>query len=281
MGSKRIGIVGLGLIGGSLGLDLQKLGHEVYGIANRKENAVRAKERGLAQFISTSPNLLSNCSIIILALPLPQLLNPKSDLITALPINAVITDVGSVKKPVLDRWRELHPRFVASHPMAGTIENGVEAGQPQLFKSKPWIATPEAKTDMTALKEVKALATSLGSKWISTDAETHDEAVALISHLPVFISAALIKAVSHNRTHELLDLTKAIASSGFKDTSRVGGGNPALGVAMATNNTYAVLDALKAYRSTIEELEKIIRAKQWKELEQELQDTQKNRSDFL
>jgi len=99
--AKNIGIVGLGLIGGSLGLDLQKLGYKVYGITHREQTAKKAKERKLAQIISTDPHALKNCSIIYIALPLEQILNPSSVLINAIPKNAVVTDVGSVKVPVL------------------------------------------------------------------------------------------------------------------------------------------------------------------------------------
>ena len=92
--SKNIGIVGLGLIGGSLGLDLQKLGYTVYGIAHREETAKKARERKLAQFVSTDPAALKDCSIIYIALPIDQLLKPSSVLINAIPRNAVVTDVG-------------------------------------------------------------------------------------------------------------------------------------------------------------------------------------------
>ena len=104
--------------------------------------------------------------------------------------------------------------------------------------------------------------------------------MALISHLPVFISAALIKTVNSEKEENLVNLAKAIASSGFKDTSRVGGGNPNLGVAMATNNTAAILESLKSYRTAIDQLEEMIRKKQWGRLEKELKDTQSKRSAF-
>ena len=133
--SKNIGIVGLGLIGGSLGLDLQKLGYTVYGITHREKTAQKARERKLAQIISTDPSVLKNCSLIYIALPLEQLLNPSSSLINAIPRNAVVTDVGSVKVPILNTWNKLHPRFVASHPMTGTEESGVNAGRYNLFKN--------------------------------------------------------------------------------------------------------------------------------------------------
>ena len=114
MESNRIGIIGLGLIGGSLGLDLQTLGFNVHGLVNRASTAEKAKQRGLAQVISTDTQILSECDLIILALPLENLLKPSSFLINALPKTAVITDVGSVKTPILNKWRLLHSKFVAS-----------------------------------------------------------------------------------------------------------------------------------------------------------------------
>ncbi len=281
MGLKRIGIVGLGLIGGSIGLDLQSLGYEVYGLVNREQTAKKAKERGLAQFISTNPSIVSSCSIIIIALPLPQLINPTEKLINALPKNAVITDVGSVKFPVVEVWSKIHPRFVGSHPMAGTIETGVEAGRQNLFKHRPWITTPIKTTDKDALDVINELALELNSHCITTDPKSHDQAVALISHLPVFISASLIHSVQKEPNKDLLTLTQTIASSGFADTSRVGGGNPDLGVAMASFNTSAILDALKSYRLSIDQFEEIIRSKQWAKLQSELQKTQLSRPEFL
>ena len=138
-----VGIVGLGLIGGSLGLDLRALGWSVQGLVHRTATAERALERGLVDAVSTDPLCLSACDLVILALPIPALLAPDSTLLKALPRSAVVTDVGSVKQPVLEVWRSLHPRFVPSHPMAGTASAGVEAGQVGLFRGRPWIATPE------------------------------------------------------------------------------------------------------------------------------------------
>ena len=151
--SENIGIVGLGLIGGSLGLDLQKLGYTVYGITHREKTAQKARERKLAQIVSTDPSVLNNCSLIYIALPLEQLLNPSTALVNAIPRNAVVTDVGSVKVPILNTWNKLHPRFVASHPMTGTEESGVNSGQYNLFKNKPWIVTPNKETDQKALEK--------------------------------------------------------------------------------------------------------------------------------
>ena len=278
---RSVGLVGLGLIGGSLGLDLQALGCEVHGVTHRQVTADRALERGLVQSVSVDPQSLAGCELVIWALPLNRLLDPDPVLVQALPKDAVITDVGSVKGAVLKAWRSLHPRFVASHPMAGTAEAGVEAGLPDLFKGRPWVATPESSTDPDALAVVEAMARALGSIWLVADADRHDQAVALISHVPVLVSAALLQAVGSERDPAVLDLARKLASSGFADTTRVGGGNPQLGTAMAAQNTEAVLKGLAAYRWSLEQLEEAILEANWDQLESVLAHTQSLRPEFL
>ena len=279
--TKRVGIVGLGLIGGSLGLDLQANGWDVQGFVHRSVTAERAKERGLVSDVSTDPACLDGCDLVILALPIPLLLHPEPSLLEALPAEAVITDVGSVKQPVLEAWRGRHPRFVASHPMAGTALAGVEAGIKGLFRGRPWIATPEPKTDPSALAMVQSLALSLGSHWLTAAAAQHDQAVALISHMPVLVSAALLRAVGDERDPEIRRLALVLASSGFADTTRVGGGNPDLGVAMASTNREALLRSLAAYRWSLEQLEDAVLQENWPQLQIELKRTQALRPGFL
>ena len=275
-----VGIVGLGLIGGSLGLDLRDLGWSVQGLVHRTATAERALERGLVDAVSTDPACLSSCDLVVLSLPIPALLAPESTLLEAIPESAVVTDVGSVKQPVLEVWRSLHPRFVASHPMAGTASAGVEAGQAGLFRGRPWIATPEAGTDPTAVEVVRTLAHDLGSQWHTASAEQHDQAVALISHMPVLVSAALLRTAGDERDPEIRQLAQSLASSGFADSTRIGGGNPDLGVAMASSNSAAVLKALAAYRWSLEQLEDAVLRNNWQQLHRELQRTQSLRPDY-
>ena len=276
-----VGIVGLGLIGGSIGLDLRAQGIKVQGLVHRSSTAERAMERGLVSAVSTDPACLACCDLVILALPIPALLKPNAELLEALPAEAVVTDVGSVKQPVLQEWKGRHPRFVASHPMAGTAQAGVEAGQRDLFQGRPWIATPDAETDSAALAVVEDLARRLGSRWFTASAAQHDQAVALISHMPVLVSAALLRAAGDERDPEIRALAQALASSGFADTSRVGGGNPDLGVAMASSNREAVLKALAAYRWSLEQLEDAVIKTNWDQLHKELTRTQHLRPGFL
>lgn len=280
-----VGIVGLGLIGGSLGLDLQRLGLEVRGLVHRQTTAERAQARGLAQRVSTDPQLLTGCQLVVLALPLDRLLKPDPALVAALSAQAVVTDVGSVKLPVVERWQALHPRFVASHPMAGTAEAGVEAGVPQLFQGRPWVATPTAETDPAALQLVEALAALVGAQWLCCGAADHDRAVALISHLPVLVSAALIHTAHQQSAADpagqLPALVRQLASSGFADTTRVGGGTPELGTLMSRCNRVALRQALAGYRRSLEALESELERSDWSALQQALTESQHLRPQFV
>lgn len=279
--TKCIGIVGLGLIGGSLGLDLQALGYKVHGLVNKVTTAEKAQKRGLAQVISTNTKILADCDLVILALPLNQLIEPSQEIINALPKSAVVTDVGSVKAPILKVWNQLHQHFVASHPMAGNNNSGVEAGQMQLFKNCPWVVTPEKNTSPYDIEEVHKLAQALGCQWITTEAQKHDEAVALISHLPVLISASLLRSMKSEIDPSIVALAESLASSGFADTTRVGGGNPTLGTAMLAHNTSAILKSLKTYSLSLKKFEEEMLSQDWMKILKELEKTKNLRSHFL
>jgi len=279
-----VGVVGLGLIGGSIALDLRQQGLVVHGLVHRPATAERALQRDLVDRVSTDPAVLQGCGLVVLALPLDGLLDPDPKLLAALPPQAVVTDVGSVKQPVLERWQGLHPRFVPSHPMAGTAQAGVEAGLAGLFAGRPWVATPAVDTDAAALASVQDLATLLGAHWLCCPAAAHDQAVALISHLPVLVSAALLQAADRSAAaagDELGALVRALASSGFADTTRVGGGNPQLGTLMARSNRTALLQALQGYRHSLAALEQLVQQGEWSGLQGALQVAQQLRPEFV
>jgi arogenate dehydrogenase (NADP+) len=278
---RPVGLVGLGLIGGSLGLDLQAAGAQVRAWVHRPATAERALERGLAQQVSTTAEVLQGCGLVVLALPLDLLMAPGRALVDALPEDAVVTDVGSVKAPVLTVWSELTRRFVGGHPMAGTAQAGVEAAQRGLFQGRPWVTTPCASTDPEALEAVRQLALAVGSHHLSCPAEAHDRAVALISHLPVLVSAALLQAADQGAFGEERELVRALASSGFADTTRVGGGNPQLGALMCRWNRDAVLSALGHYQTQLQALQHAVEGKDWGALQEGLRQSQSIRPEFV
>ncbi len=276
----NIGIVGLGLIGGSIGLKLQKLNHTVYGCVNNVSNEKIAINRNLADVISCDYGILKNCELIILALPIKDLMNPSMELINSIPTNAVVTDVGSIKDPIIKKWEELHPGFIGSHPMAGNENKGAKAGEESLFENKVWIITPTPSTKKSSIEKLKKLILSMNCKIYETFPEEHDKAVSFISHLPIFLSSALIETANTKEDLSLVNLSQQISSSGFSDTSRVGGGNPDLGVDLAKNNRINILLALKIFKDKFNELEDIIIRKDWQLLKKKLEESHQARKKF-
>ncbi len=277
----KIGIVGLGLIGGSLGLKLQRLNHTIYGVANNKFNKTKAEEKKLANFVSCDLSLLKECELIILALPIQDLINPSDLLVKSIPKETIVTDVGSIKEPIINTWENLHPLFIGSHPMAGTEKQGVNAGFEGLFENAKWIITPTQKSDLNAISTLSELIKSMNCEICHASPKEHDEAVSLISHLPIFLASALIETVSNKNNQSLLDLTQKLAATGFADTSRVGGGNAQLALDLAMNNQINVLNAINNFKNNLNQLESYIKEKHWEILYNKLSEAKEIRENFI
>jgi arogenate dehydrogenase (NADP+) len=277
----KIGIVGLGLIGGSLGLDLRSQGHDVIGTSRRVETCQQAIALAAVDQAGTDLSILAAAEVIFICTPLSHLRTTVTQLIPHLPATTILTDVGSVKAAIVAAITPLWTNFVGGHPMAGTAESGIAAAQANLFAGNPYVLTPTPATPAAALAQVETLVRSLSAKLYHCSPADHDRAVAWISHLPVMTSASLIAACLTETDPAVRQLAQDLASSGFRDTSRVGGGNPELGVLMAQHNQSALLPALLAYRATLDRVIEQINQGDWPALTTELQTTQQARPKFL
>ncbi len=276
-----IGIVGLGLIGGSLGLDLKKQGHHVLGVSRNDSTTQRAISMGVVSQASVNMSLLSEAEVVFICTPLEFIIPTLEQLIAYLPSSCVITDVGSVKTPIVKGISAVWENFVGGHPMAGSTDSGIEAARSNLFNDNPYVLTPINTTPTTAIAVIENLIIQLGVNIHYCSPEEHDKAVSLISHLPVMTSASLIAACEKETDSQVHQLAQKFASSGFRDTSRVGGGNPELGVMMAKYNREALLMSLQKYRENLDELVGLIEREDWVSLEQILHSTQEARSKFV
>ena len=277
----NIGIVGLGLIGGSLGLDLRAFGHQVLGVSRHSETCQRAIERAVVDEASINMTLLAAADVVFICTPLAAIAPTVQQLIPHLSPDSIITDVGSVKTAVVEEVAPLWHNFVGGHPMAGTADSGIEAAVSGLFAGNPYVLTPVETTPPTAVKIVEEIVRSLTSRVYFCRPEDHDRAVAWISHLPVMVSASLIDACRSEADPAVLELAQQLASSGFRDTSRVGGGNPELGVMMARYNQESLLRSLMSYRHSLDQLIAQIEQEDWQSLEERLKQTQLERPKFL
>lgn len=276
----KIGIVGLGLIGGSLGLDLRAQGHQIYGISRQLETCQIALDRGIADYSSVDFKLLLETEIVFICTPLLAIASTIRQIVPYLKPNTIVTDVGSVKQPVVKECSPLWSNFIGGHPMAGTTESGIKAGISGLFKDAAYVFTPTTASKPENVAKLKEIALELKAVPHICDAQIHDRAVSWISHLPVMVSASLIKACLQEEP-DTLQLSRILASSGFRDTSRVGGGNPELGVMMAKYNRAEVLRSLYSYRDNLDKIANLIETEDWDSLEQVLAVNSQERSKFL
>jgi len=277
----NIGIVGLGLIGGSLGLDLRRLGHQVLGVSRQEQTCQQAIALGIADRASTNLSLLAEAQVVFICTPIAAIAPTVEKLTPHLSPEVVLTDVGSVKKAVVEEVAPVWSNFIGGHPMAGKAESGIEAAQSNLFAGNSYVLTPVETTPPTALQMVEEIVRSLTTKVYICTPEDHDQAVAWISHLPVMVSNSLIDACLRESEPTVSLLSQKLASSGFRDTSRVGGGNPELGVMMARYNQKQLLRSLVSYRQSLEQLIETIEKQDWQTLETRLQLAQLRRPEFF
>lgn len=277
----NIGIVGLGLIGGSLGLDLRALGHQVLGVSRQEQTCQRAIERGVVDDASLNLTLLAAADVVFICTPIAAIAPTVQQLIPHLSPDTVLTDVGSVKAAIVNQVAPLWHNFVGGHPMAGTTDSGIDAAVLGLFAENPYVLTPIEATPTPAVKRVEEIVRSLTSRVYFCRPDDHDRAVASISHLPVMVSASLIDSCMSEPDPAVLELAQQLASSGFRDTSRVGGGNPELGIMMARYNRESILRSLTSYRHSLDQLIELIEQEDWPTLEKKLQETQSQRPQFL
>ncbi|PZO43273.1 MAG: arogenate dehydrogenase [Pseudanabaena frigida] len=282
----NVGIVGLGLIGGSLGLDLLAQNEEnyVWGISRNPETCKQAEAIAVANVASTDieaipDRILRQTDIVIICTPIAAILPTITNLAPKLPSNIIFTDVGSVKAAIVEPaskiCQQFGQRFVGSHPMAGNTLQGILAAQRNLFQNRPCVVTPS--DDIAAFEKVRSLWQLVGMNVYECSPEEHDRAVASISHLPVMISSSLIAACQREEDASILKLAQNLASSGFRDTSRVGGGNPELGRLMAEYNQSALLRSLHTYQKSLQSVIDLIENEKWEEIEAFLANTHRDR----
>ena len=277
----NIGILGLGLIGGSLGFDLRSQGHHILGVSRREATCQKAVALGSVDQASVDLSLLAAAEVVFICTPLALIVPQLEQLSAHLSTATVVTDVGSAKAQIVKAISPLWNNFIGGHPMAGKTDSGIEAAQRHLFVDKPYVLTPITTTPTTAITVVEDIVRSLGANIHYCQPEQHDRAVSWISHLPVMVSSSLIAACLSETDPDVLQLAQKFASSGFRDTSRVGGGNPELGVMMARYNRQALLRSLQQYRHNLDELTNLIEQENWAVLEQKLKSTGKARPNFV
>lgn len=252
---KHIAIIGLGLIGGSLAKALKAKGYNIIGIDTNKKTISLAKQEKTIDIGYTKLNKKSliDVDIVFIATPLDFIsgyLKQISELQSEKAI--IVTDTGSTKAEICNYAKKLlYPCFIGGHPMAGTEHSGYEYSNKNLFKNKSWVLIPTVN-DKQSIKILQEIITIIGAKPVLAKPLEHDLAVALISHLPLLISVALCRLVMNTKNPSTRKLAISLAASGFKDMTRIAGGNPEMNSNLLKSNLPNILKLIPEYSKEVE-----------------------------
>ncbi len=260
----KVTLLGVGLLGGSLGRGLLEgsLAHTVMGFVRRAETIDEALSVGaISEGTRSLEKAVSGADLVVLCTPLQVMERLLREALPYLPANALVTDVGSVKQPVValaERLLDGHgAQFVGSHPMAGSEKTGVLASRADLFRKRMCVLTPTDKTSEENVRRIEALWSGLGASVLHLDPDHHDALVARGSHLPHLIASLL--------AHQVLDpegdpLQPQLCATGFRDTTRIAAGDGRMWRDILEQNRGEVLKALGGFRERLADLESILKA---------------------
>lgn len=253
---EQITIVGVGLIGGSVGIAAKARGatRRVVGVGRDEANLATARELGLIDSYTTDlATGAAASSLVVFCTPVDQIADQAHTVAAACRPGTILTDTGSTKGSIvrrLDRELPVGTRFVGSHPLAGSEKKGPLHARGDLFENRVTVVTPTVATDPTACEAAKAFWAALGSRVVTMTPEDHDDALAITSHLPHAAAAALARVTPL----DLLELT----AGGFRDTTRIAAGDPALWAAIFQANRDAVLGAIVQYSARLAEFRRLL-----------------------
>jgi prephenate dehydrogenase len=268
---QKITIVGVGLLGGSLGLAARqrRLAGEIAGYV-RRTASLKDCERAAAVDYATTDLLaaVSNSDLVVLCTPLAQMLSLAEQLLPALQRGAIVTDVGSVKAGVV---RELEPviaragaHFIGSHPMAGGEKMGVQAARADLYAGAVCVVTPTNKSNAGAVRKLERFWKSLGARTFRLDAARHDVFVSRTSHLPHLVAAALAGMVLDSRQAKQ---QAALCATGFRDTTRIASGSPEMWRDIALANRKNLSKSLDAFIGELKQFQAALKKHDTKAVE--------------
>ena len=243
----QVTIIGVGVIGGSLGLTIKKHFRSVTVVGfDRRDVLKKAYNRGAIDKAATSlRSALEQADLVFLAMPVSEILKALPRVAQYSPPDALVSDVGSVKGSIVHSARRLFPRgnFIGGHPMAGVELSGVEAAHPLLFENAVYVLTPTHGRAASAVKRLASFLEELGARVVLLDSKTHDAVVSVVSHLPQLTAVALTNVAGgrHASGHRHLRL----AAGGFRDLTRIASSKPEIWADILTQNKIEIDKSLK------------------------------------
>lgn len=279
-------IVGVGLIGGSLGMILRQKGlaSSVIGVGRRVENLKTAVELGaIDRYVVDPKDGVKDADLVVLATPVDTYERHLSEWASCLKPGAIVTDVGSVKGELVEKSEQAMPagaHFVGAHPIAGKEKTGVAAGSEQLFIGARCILTPTKQTNQRALDQVSAMWQETGSIVMTMDPHLHDKILGAVSHLPHVAAFALMNALIDIRTQvPTLDLA-GHSGGGLRDTTRIAASSPEMWRDILMWNRENLTAFIETFERSLGELKRLIRTGDAAGIEKALQRAKEEREKF-
>lgn len=256
--AERLTLIGVGLIGGSLARDLKRAGAvgEVVATARTERTLRSALDLGVIDRAEADiRNAVDGSDIVVIATPMQAMPSVLATLDECIPERTIVTDVGSVKAYVIAAANEYLSnsvsRFVPGHPIAGTEHSGVAASHLNLFQNKSVILTPTEHTSSAAVDLITSMWRITGALVRTLDAKAHDDLLAVTSHLPHVAAYALVDFLAQ---HDQSELLFKLAAGGFYDFTRIASSDPLMWRDICVTNREAILQALRGYRSHIDQM---------------------------
>ena len=253
---QKITIIGVGLLGGSIGLAVRRrrLAREVAGFVRRPASLKDCERAGAVDHATTDLlTAVSNADLVILCTPLAQMRIRVEEMLPALKRDAIVTDVGSVKagmvREICGLIRKAGGHFIGSHPMAGAEKTGVLAAREDLFENAVCVVTPTTNSNGAALKKVEQFWKSLGGRTVRLTPQVHDTLVSRSSHLPHVVAATLANLVLDPKNPRTLP---ALCANGFRDTTRIASGSPEMWRDIALANRKNLSHAMDDFISELQ-----------------------------
>ena len=257
---ERIAIIGLGLTGGSLALAFKKAEEvEIVGFSRSPETVARAKKCGaIDKSARDLASAVKGADIVIIATPVMATEDVLVAISKHLSPGCLVTDVGSTKVQVM-QWAEKHlpPKvsFIGGHPMAGKETFGISEADAGLFRGCVYCLTPAPGATRKAVKRLERLVESVGARPLFIDAETHDNLVAGVSHLPMLLSAAFVTATAKRRSWAEM---RKLAAGGYRDFSRLASGRPEMNRDILLTNRENIVSWIDSYIEVLQRYRSLV-----------------------
>jgi len=257
---KKITIIGVGLIGGSLGLALKenRLNFKIIGV-DKQEVIEKAIARGAID--EGTINLekgIKEADIVILATPVKTILDLLPQINPFLKKGCLVTDTGSTKQQIVQRANKVLSKdtfFIGGHPMAGSEKYGIDSADPHLFQDKTYILTPTKKSNLVALEKIFLLIEMIGAKRLILDPIGHDRIVGAVSHLPQIMAVSLINMINILTQEENNNNYFKTTGSGFKDMTRIALSPYKIWEDICETNKETILEMIQKYKQFLNLIE--------------------------